>query len=242
MSKLFIEDTTLTAIGDAIRTKTGTTEPISPLDMPTVIGGITTGGGDGGGNIAAKIVDGTITELTAEDLAGATTIRYYAFRNCNQLISVVLPNGVKGIGEYAFYQLSKLTSVEIPNTVIQIYGNAFYGCTKLASVVFEENGLVNIGGSAFYGCKALTRLEFPNTLVAIGSSAFYGCSSMQEYDFSKHTSIPQLANKNVFTSVPSTCKFILPDALYDEWINATNWSALTVTYVKKSEYDAGGTA
>jgi len=45
MSKLFIEDTSLTAIGDAIRTKTGGTELLSvPTGMVDAINGITTGG------------------------------------------------------------------------------------------------------------------------------------------------------------------------------------------------------
>lgn len=43
MSKVFIEETTLTAIGDAIREKTGTTEKIAPQNMGQVILAITTG-------------------------------------------------------------------------------------------------------------------------------------------------------------------------------------------------------
>lgn len=45
MSKVFIEETTLSAIGDAIRGKTGKTELIAPLSMATEISSITTGGG-----------------------------------------------------------------------------------------------------------------------------------------------------------------------------------------------------
>ena len=46
MSKLVINDSTLTAIGDAIREKTGKTDLIAPGDMPAEIGSITTGGGE----------------------------------------------------------------------------------------------------------------------------------------------------------------------------------------------------
>ena len=45
MSKVFIEETTLTAIGDAIREKTGKAELIAPLSMAAEISSITTGGG-----------------------------------------------------------------------------------------------------------------------------------------------------------------------------------------------------
>jgi hypothetical protein len=47
MSKLFIEDSTLTAIGDAIREKTGKTDLIAPGSMPAEIKAIVSGGGDG---------------------------------------------------------------------------------------------------------------------------------------------------------------------------------------------------
>lgn len=46
MSKVFIEETSLTAIGDAIREKTGGTELLSPAQMVTAIQGITGGGSD----------------------------------------------------------------------------------------------------------------------------------------------------------------------------------------------------
>lgn len=45
MAKVFIEETTLTAIGDAIRGKTGKTELIDPANMSTEIAGIEAGGG-----------------------------------------------------------------------------------------------------------------------------------------------------------------------------------------------------
>ena len=43
MAEYLIQDTTLTAIGDAIRTKTGKTEAITPENMPTEIDGIKSG-------------------------------------------------------------------------------------------------------------------------------------------------------------------------------------------------------
>lgn len=46
MSKVFIEESTLTNIGSAIREMTGKTDLIAPGDMPTEIRSIETGGGD----------------------------------------------------------------------------------------------------------------------------------------------------------------------------------------------------
>lgn len=45
MSKVFIEESTLTSIGNAIREKNGTTDMIAPLDMATAITNLPSGGG-----------------------------------------------------------------------------------------------------------------------------------------------------------------------------------------------------
>ena len=55
MSKIFIEESTLTAIGNAIRAKTGKTDMIPPLQMPTEIASI-----QSGGDATMKTVEGTL--------------------------------------------------------------------------------------------------------------------------------------------------------------------------------------
>ena len=60
MGKVFIEESTLTAIGDSIRAKTGKTDMIPPLQMPTEIASIQSGGG-----ATMKTVEGTLP-LTVE--------------------------------------------------------------------------------------------------------------------------------------------------------------------------------
>ena len=49
MAKIFIEESTLSAIGNSIRAKTGKANMIPPLNMPAEIASIQTGGGSGGG-------------------------------------------------------------------------------------------------------------------------------------------------------------------------------------------------
>lgn len=46
MAKVYLEDTTLTAIGSAIRDKAGTSDLLLPSEMPTAISNIQAGGGD----------------------------------------------------------------------------------------------------------------------------------------------------------------------------------------------------
>ena len=58
MANYIIQDTTLIAIADSIRAKTGRTEPILPSDMPTAIESIT-GGGSGEGLVTVTFMNGT---------------------------------------------------------------------------------------------------------------------------------------------------------------------------------------
>ena len=128
-----------------------------------------------------------------------TSIGIYAFRGCDGLTSVTIPNTVITIGSAAFYNCSSLTSVTIPNSVTSIGANAFDGCGSLTYNEYDnayylgntENPYlclikakseditsceINknckfIQNSAFSGCSSLTSIEIPNSVTSVGSNA-----------------------------------------------------------------------
>ena len=63
---------------------------------------------------------------------------------------------------------------------------------------------------------------------------FINCSSLATVDFSEAQSIPSIQS-NTFSSTPNTMRIIVPDALYESWKVATNWSAYANQIVKASE-------
>ena len=66
----------------------------------------------------------------------------------SQLREIVLPEGLKTIGERAFFHNEYLQKVEIPASVTEIGAGAFAACTNLSSIVFKgENTLLH--GGAF---------------------------------------------------------------------------------------------
>lgn len=107
--------------------------------------------------------------------------------------------------------------------------------SSTVSEVYLEN-TVTIENGAFNGCKNITKFELPDTLKSIRDYAFYNCTSLNCVDFSKSTTIPYLG-LDAFHNVSSSCKIIVPDALYDEWIAATNWSTYADYIIKKSDWD-----
>lgn len=61
-------------------------------------------------------IDGTTTELTANDLQGMTKIRKYAFYY-SPIKSIEIPNTVTNIDSYAFQYCNSLTKVNYLGTV-----------------------------------------------------------------------------------------------------------------------------
>jgi hypothetical protein len=64
--------------------------------------------------------------------------------------------------------------VVIPAGVKKIGDGAFKGCVALTGVTIPE-GVKEIGGYAFYGCKNLKTLTVPRSVKKIGKYAFSGC-------------------------------------------------------------------
>ena len=90
-------------------------------------------------------------------------------------VVVVIPGGVRKIGDGAFHGCTGLTSVVIPDSVTEIGCGAFRGCIGLTSVVIPDS-VTEIGWNAFSGCVGLTSIEILDGVTSIGRSAFYGCN------------------------------------------------------------------
>ena len=96
---------------------------------------------------------------------------YSPFRGSEEILSVVIEEGVTNVGAYMFAGCTQLVSVTIPDSVTCIEKNAFYGCKALKTVKIG-NGVETIGSNAFYNCSSLKNIIIPDSVISIGSSAF----------------------------------------------------------------------
>ena len=106
-----------------------------------------------------------------------TNIGDCSFYNCNNLMSVTIPDSVTSIGERAFEECSSLKNITIPDSVTNIGNYAFTWCSSLKNITIS-NSVTSIGNYAFYNCKSLTNITIPNSVTSIGKSAFHGCSNL----------------------------------------------------------------
>lgn len=93
--------------------------------------------------------------------------------------TVIIPDGVRKIGNGAFKGMSNLETVTFRNTkeTIEFGTDVFAYCSNLQSITLP--GLpTEISAGMFKDCVSLTNMPSPSSLRKIGAAAFSGCSNM----------------------------------------------------------------
>lgn len=244
----------LTAIADAIRSKTGSTEPLTLDDMAEAINGISVGGDDETG-VLESVLDRSVASITSN----ATSIGFAAFYGCSNLTVANFP-ALTTVGEFAFNTCSNLAEINAP-LITTIKGDAF-SASGILSVDFAQ--LTTIRGGAFSACSKLKSVHLP-LVSSMGSSAFNGCTALSTVDLSSVTSLGNgcfaycstlktfilrsntlcsLSNVNVFTGTPitnGTGYIYVPRALIDSYKSDTNWSNFANQFRALEDYTVDGT-
>ena len=120
-----------------------------------------------------------------------TTIGMMAFRNCNALSSITIPNSVTLIEMYAFSKCDHLEEVIIEDGTSTLttwyddenwYQGTFSNC-PLKHVyqgrnLFSEHGMYN--APAFKGISTLTEITLSDKVTHLSDNAFSGCSALEQ--------------------------------------------------------------
>lgn len=142
-----------------------------------------------------------------------TIIAVGAFANCDNIVSISIPNGIVSIEHYAFYNCNKLSSISIPASVTNIDETAFVNCSGIESISVDncneifssvnnclikdgtivlgcKNSIIptdfsvnTIGKYAFCGCDGLTSITIPNGVLLINDFAFERCANLERIEF-----------------------------------------------------------
>ena len=107
---------------------------------------------------------------------GITNVGDYAFRECSNLVKAELPESVTTIGSTVFWKCANLAEVNIPAGVTEIGTYAFSGCS-LKSVKIPA-GVKEINDYTFSNCSSLVSVEIPASVTDIYGYAFEKCSNL----------------------------------------------------------------
>ena len=154
----------------------------------------------------------------------------YVFRNCSNLETIILPDGLKIIGRSAFSGCTNLSIIDIPNSVTTIDYYAFNECSSLCNLnipdgvsflvngyAFQSSGITNDGvnnimahatsfGEAVFGeCLSLTDISINKT----SNTMFRSCTNLVSAVLSDITTI----NRNVFHSCTALKTVSLPSTI-----------------------------
>lgn len=165
MSKVLATESYLTAIGDAIRSKNGSTAKYKPSEMAAAIKNIKTQDNTAVNSIIDRTISGDYTNNEA------TSVGKYAFTFCSNLKTVTMTNATD-INSNAFYNCTGLISANFPN-VKTVYSSAF-NSSGLTSITF--NNLITLGSNSDYSGifedTPMTSISIPSTIKTIGLYAF----------------------------------------------------------------------
>ena len=133
-----------------------------------------------------KIFDFNVIDKAVPSLDFATefpgkeivSINREAFRECTELTSIVIPDGITKIQDEAFASSWKLKTVVLPESVTEIEGNAFTGCQALQSVNIPSS-VTKLNNCLFYSCTSLKSFVVPDTVTEIGTSVFAECYALE---------------------------------------------------------------
>jgi hypothetical protein len=100
-----------------------------------------------------------------------TSIGNGAFVECNNLVSVSIPDTITTIGQRAFSRCTNLQNVKLSNSITSISRAAFYGCSSLQSIVIPDS-VITIETLAFEGASLKNGIVIPDSVVTIGDIAF----------------------------------------------------------------------
>lgn len=116
--------------------------------------------------------------LATVHLDKVETINHQAFDGCSGLKYLTLSPELQKIDNRAFRDCNSLEKVSIPDNVTLIGSESFKGCKKLKDLTLG-NKISDIQSNAFYGCSELEEIVFPMSLTKITQNVVDSCISLK---------------------------------------------------------------
>ncbi len=113
----------------------------------------------------------TFETIIFEEGSSLISLGSSAFRFCDNLEEIMLPNGVIKIESDLFQHCENLKKVYFSSNVTYIGSHAFDDCKSLKEMILPSK-ITYIGEFAFSKCMALKTITIPSSVIEIGRGAF----------------------------------------------------------------------
>ena len=130
-------------------------------------------------------------------LDGTSWDNWALFGECRALESVILHDGLEGIGERSFWGCSNLKEIKLPPTVKTI----------------DER--------AFDGCSSLKEIRIPSSVQSIGDNAFNGCANLNKVY--TYTVEPTAIKENTFSSFETATLYVPSFSFWNYYWDEDGW-------------------
>ncbi|MBR5806848.1 MAG: leucine-rich repeat protein [Oscillospiraceae bacterium] len=143
--------------------------------------------GECGDNLTWTLAeDGTLTISGTGEMYNydSDTVPWYSYKD--NIIKVVVEEGVTSIGASAFAECKQITEVSLPDSLTSIGVYAFLYCDSLETITIPNN-VTSIGWAAFFYCEALREVTIPKSIQQINYDAFYGCVALTDVYYGSHS-------------------------------------------------------
>ena len=148
---------------------------------------------------------------------GVTGLKKAAFAACKGLKSVTFPEALTTIGDDAVFR-SGLEAITLPDNITEVGVSAFSGCENAATLQLS-NAMTMIGFDSF-NSLAITELTVPDGVTLIDGYAFEGCGQLKEVTLPKGL-------ENIYSYAFAGCTSLQkvisyawePMAQNDSWLN-----------------------
>lgn len=190
-----------------------------------------------------SVKDKSVKQFTAHD--NCEIIAGEIFSECTDLEDIIIPNGVRSIGQDAFKGLNKvkynesnnalylgnssnkyvalikakntnITEVNVESGCNLIHDEAFAYCSKLVTVTLP-NTLKNIAFSAFANCSSLQAIDIPTSVKFVGAFTFMGCTSLKDVTLHEGT---LYLEPNIFCNCKNLESLVVPNSVIYLGFNA----------------------
>lgn len=100
-----------------------------------------------------------------------------AFRECNEIKKVIIPEGITVIDSFAFYKCKQINEVFFPKTLTEI-GTCAFAYTDVTETNLPEN-LITLGRQVFYSCDKLESAVIPEKVETLDDQLFNLCTNLK---------------------------------------------------------------